>query len=271
MRPFSFYYLRRAFNRPHFRTRNVQIGKGVRFGMNVRFHCDSVRIGDGCVFRDNVLVESTEFVVGDFGTFYQGVFAPGPGKLQIGHNCWFGKDAIIDSQGDVQIGNNVGIGAGVQLWSHSQFGNKLAGAQAWHARGLGIGDDSWIGPGAQIGPVHIAPKTMVLMGSVVTKNTISNHPYAGNPAVDIIDKMGPVFTAVSIQERHSLFQKKIEEFNQISETDVHARIKTVKEFNSGKPATTEFNLNTLEYRKTGSKLERKLIRFMLPDLKFTPA
>jgi len=99
------------FNRPKFATSDVKIGRNVVFGKNVVFNCKRVRIGDGCVFMNNIKVDSEVFEIGDYGKIYDYCFFPGPGHLKIGHNLFLGTGCVVDSKGDTSIGNNVGIGA----------------------------------------------------------------------------------------------------------------------------------------------------------------
>jgi acetyltransferase-like isoleucine patch superfamily enzyme len=259
---------------PYIKTLDVKIGKGVRFGRNVRFYCKSIRIGDGCVFQDNVRIDATHFEVGDYATFYPGVFIPGPGHLRIGHNLWMGKDAILDAQGDTQVGNNVGIGAGAQLWSHSSFGSLLEGHRFQRSGGLLVEDHVWIAPGVQVAPVRLAERSMLLMGAVVTHATEANRVYAGVPAVDVTGKLGPPFQAISFSERRQLLESRIRNFELQTGRSLRDKTRILDESESWdtvqNPNIIAFDLNAFTYQKTRSKLERKLMRFLLPDLKFVP-
>lgn len=119
----------RCAGRPYFASEDVSIGRFVSIGRNVRFHCETVRIGDGVVIQDDVVIDATHFEIGDYGTIYRGCFFPGPGELRMGHNVWIGTRSIVDAQGNTSIGNNVGIGPHSQLWSHMVFGDTLQGCR----------------------------------------------------------------------------------------------------------------------------------------------
>jgi acetyltransferase-like isoleucine patch superfamily enzyme len=152
-------FVKRILYRPKFSTNDIKIGCETRFGRNVRFNCKRVRIGNGVIFHDNIRVdaeefdvgdgvifqddiriETTVFRIGDYGTIYFGCFFPGPGKLEIGHNFWLGNNSIIDSQGGTVIGNNVGIGADSQLWTHMKYGDIVAGCRFDSVAPLTIGN-----------------------------------------------------------------------------------------------------------------------------------
>jgi len=271
-------YIRKAINKinqylhkPSFSSNDITIGKNVRFGKNVVFNCKKVIIGDGCIFMDNVKVDSTEFRIGDYGTIYQNCFFPGPGKLSIGHNFWLGNNSIIDAQGDTIIGNNVGIGAHSQLWGHMKYGDLMYGCQYNSIKHLSIGNDVWLVGHNLVSPVKIEDRSMALMGSLITKNMFKDRTYGGSPAKDLTDKIGSQFAITSVKEREIFFNKKIDQFcsqKKIKYSDFFNTI--ILDSDLVITGKTNFNLSKRKYTKEGTSIEMEFIRYLLPDVKFIP-
>jgi len=115
------------------------------------------------------------------------------GDIAIGDDCSLNPFAIIYGHGGVHIGN------GVRIASHSviipaNHNIPLAGTPLYQsgirATGIGIGDDVWIGSGAQIlDGVHIGSNAVVGAGSVVTKSVPAHSTVAGVPARIIRDRV----------------------------------------------------------------------------------
>lgn len=260
-------------SKPFFATKDVRIGIHTTFGKNVQFNCRRVRIGDGVSFQDNITVNADSFEIGDYGTIYNNCFFPGPGKLTIGHNFWLGVNCIIDSQGGTRIGNNVGIGAHSQLWTHMKFGDVMAGCRFHSAKKLIIEDDAWLVGHCLVSPVTIKRRSLALLGSLVVADLEENHVYGGVPAVDLTDRLGPQFADTSIPERMQYMKDKIEEFAEIySACNMDRYVKIVTDYRGGSYSSdmTVFNIENRTYIKSGSDIEHRLIRFLLPSAKFVP-
>jgi acetyltransferase-like isoleucine patch superfamily enzyme len=252
----------------------VQIGAGVRFGRNVVFNCRRVRIGDGVVFGDNVRVDAERFEIGDFGTVYDGCFFPGPGTLSIGHNFWLGSGSIVDAKGGTTIGNNVGIGAQSQLWTHMVFGDVLYGCRFHAAKPLTIGDDAWLVGHCLVSPVVVGARSLAMLGSVITRDMLDDHCYAGVPAADITEKVGPQFAVRPVEVRARMLQERLDAFAARRGGGTQARFRIETAPDAGCRAVGEetvFNVADRTYSKRGTALERELMRFLLPDAKFVPA
>lgn len=253
--------------RPRITGTDVSIGADVTFGPDVQILSARVRIGDGCHIGQGVRIEATTFDLGDFGTIYPGCFFPGPGTLRIGHNFWLGMGAIVDAQGGTTIGNNVGIGAQSQLWTHIKYGDVMAGSRFHDERPLTIGDDVWLVGHCLVSPVDIGPRAMAMLGAVITKDLAPDRTYAGSPARDMTDVFGPQFEPTSRQHREEYLRVRLDEFARQSD----AKARYVAGLSLDDPdAPQSIDLEQRTYRKTGTPLERELIRFLLPDAKLTP-
>ena len=267
--------LRRLEAGPTFASEDVRIGKNVRFGRNVVFHCEKVRIGDAVMFGDDVVVNATTFEIGDYGTIYSHCFFPGPGDLVIGHNFWLGTAAIVDCKGGTHIGDNVGIGAHSQLWTHMAFGDVLAGCRFNSQRPLVIHEDVWFVGHCLVSPITAGARSMALLGALVVGDMETDHTYGGAPAKDVTERFGAQFKLTSTEERRANLQSRIEAFaGGTGDRRVLSRVRIATDpgdLSEASDGVTVFNVADRTYSKNGTDLEQQLIRFLLPEAKFVPA
>jgi acetyltransferase-like isoleucine patch superfamily enzyme len=253
---------------------DVEVGEHVHIGRNVVFRSKRVRIGDGTVIKDNVTVESEVFEIGDYGTIYSGCFFPGPGELRIGHNFWLGNDAIVDAKGGTTIGNNVGVGAGSQLWTHMEFGDVMFGCRFQSDRPLTIGDDVWLVGHCLVSPVTIGDKSLAMLGSLITKDMEPNHCYAGSPAKDLTAKLGPQYEETTVAQRREYVERELDAFCAEAERrdrDQFVVVDSMAELEKVPAGKTVFDVESRRYRKIGSELESRCMRWLLLHrAKFVP-
>jgi acetyltransferase-like isoleucine patch superfamily enzyme len=259
---------------PRFATADVQVGRGVYFGRDVVFNSRRVRIGDGVVVQDRVRVDAEEFTIGDYGTIYDDCFFPGPGALRIGHNFWMGRGAVVDAMAGTTIGDNVCVGVGAQLWTHMQFGDVLYGSRFHSARPVRVGDDAWLGSGVLVAPVDVGARSLALSGAVVTHPMLADRCYAGVPAADVTDKVGPPFAVRPVAERAVMLEARLDAFARAhGDPAVRARLHVIPARGDVPPAGPDdvvFDVEARTYTKRGTALEAAVMRFLLPDAKFTP-
>ncbi len=243
----------------------VKIGEDVVLGPN----CEKVIIGFGCFLGRDIYIDVQELEIGDYVTIHHGSIIHGI-KTKIGHNCWFGHYSIIDSlAGETRIGNNVGVGAHSQLWSHMKFGDVLEGCRWNSAKNLVIEDDVWFVGHTVVGPIHAKRRSMLMTGSVAVKDMDENCIYAGSPAKNVTDKFGNQFTDRTVNEKKELFEKYLNQYESFG-NDI-SFIQIVSEFNIDLYKKTQFCLQTRSYLPTYSLEEYKFIRFLLYDkAKFLP-
>ncbi len=247
----------------------VLLGDDIVFGPN----CKLISIGFGSFLGDDLYIDVPELYIGDYTTIHRGGTIHGYLPCRIGHNCWIGQFAIIDSIGGISIGNNVGIGAHSQLWSHIKFGDTLEGCKWNKASGLKIEDDVWFVGHCIVSPIHACKKSMLMVGGVITMDMEENHVYAGVPAKDITSKVGKQFEIISIEEKQEMFNKHYQNFlviNNLTKSDY--QILVVDKINKDRiPKETVFNLKDRTYLPTRTELEYKFMKYLLYDkAKFIP-
>lgn len=251
---------------------DVTVGERTRVAENVVLgpRCKRITIGYGCFLGRDIYIDVDELTVGDYTTIHHGSIIHGM-KTTIGHNCWVGHYTIIDSLGgNTILGNNVGVGAHSQLWSHMKFGDTLAGCR-WNSSGsLILDDDVWLVGHSIVGPIHAAKKSMLMTGSVATRDLAENSVYAGSPAKNLTDKFGPQFETRDPNQLRQLFEEIKLDFHKKTGTNVEQFL-SVKKF-STRLDVTEFNLQERTYRPRRTEDEYSFMRFMLYEkAKFIPA
>lgn len=226
-------------------------------------------IGDNCYIGDNVQIICDDFSIGDYSKIQHDTNIHGYLPCKIGHNAWIGQFTIIDSIGGMTIGNNCGIGAHSQLWSHIKYGDTLEGCRFLMEKPMNIGNDAWFVGHCIVSPINAADKSMAMVGSVITKDMAFNEIYAGSPAQSISSKIGNQFLEVNIEDKFIKMNEYLNKFN----PNIN-NIKIVKSFDNidiDNDQVTYFNVDTRTYTKRQSKEEINFMKFLLPEkAKFIP-
>jgi len=227
-----------------------------------------VFIGDNCYIGHNVQIIVDEFSLGDYSKIHHDTNIHGYKPCIIGHNAWIGQYSIIDSIGGTTIGNNCGIGAHSQLWSHIKYGDTLEGCRFLSENPLAIGADVWLVGHCIVSPITAHDKSMAMVGSVITKDMEYNTIYAGVPAKPISDKIGFQFIEVSIEEKIMKMKKYLIESNlQLEKIKVVSSVENI----SFEDDISYFNVSDRKYTKKKSLPEISFMKFLLPEkAKFVP-
>ena len=251
---------------------NLFIGKNVVIEKTanirgVKGKANNISIGDNTYIGHNVQIICDDFSIGDYSKIHHDTNIHGYKPCVIGHNAWIGQFVIIDSIGGVKIGNNCGIGAHSQLWSHIKFGDTLEGCRFLTEKELCVGNDVWFVGHCIVSPVAAKDKSMAMVGSVITKDMEFNTIYAGAPAKEISSKIGLQFKEVSIEEKKQLMSQYLEKSNcnNIKIVGSHT------EFN-WEDSISYFDVLTRTYTKKRTEDEIKFMLFLLPEKgKFIPS
>ena len=252
----------------------IEIADKVSIGTNVVLgaRCKKIKIGYGTVIRRDVYIDVDELDIGEYTTIHHGTILHGI-KTLIGHNCWIGHYTVIDSLGGfTRIGNNVGIGAHSQLWTHMKFGDVLAGCR-WNKSGvLDIEDDVWLVGHCIVSPIKAKARSMLMVGSLLTRDMEENAIYAGSPAVNVSKKFGTQFQETNLHERGNLFENIKIEFERKTGFDAANLVQIPNLSNKNRDVrVTYFDLMNRTYVPNRSDLEYNFIKFMLYEkAKFLP-
>jgi acetyltransferase-like isoleucine patch superfamily enzyme len=224
-------------------------------------------IGDHCYIGAGVQIRCPDFSLGDYSKLHQNTTVHGYQPCRIGHNAWIGQNCIIDSIGGTTIGDNCGIGAHSQLWSHIKFGDTLEGCRFLSESELRVGKDVWFVGHCIVSPIVAEDRSMAMAGSVITRPMAYNTIYAGCPAKEISSRIGHQFADVALDEK----LEKLKAYLAESGVDA-ARVRVVAEASEAvDPQLTYFIVSTRTYTKRRSDDEVAFMKFLLPArAKFTP-
>ena len=246
---------------------SAAVHKSVTFGGS----CRSVRIGHGSRIHRDVYIDVGELYIGDYVTIHHGTVIHGD-KVTIGHNCWIGHYSILDGHGGLlSIGNNVGIGAQSQLWSHMSFGDRLAGCR-WHRmEQLVIEDDVWLVGHCIVTPITAKRRSMLMVGGMATKDMEENHVYAGAPARDMTETFGRQFDDTTAAQRIDGFKGIVKQYAAAGHDVSWLLIASDTWPLPAHSQHTIFNPATMEYVPRYVPEETEFMKFCLYDrAKFLP-
>ncbi|MFK7000562.1 hypothetical protein V3470_06100 [Flavobacterium oreochromis] len=228
----------------------------------------SIEIGDNCYIGHNVQIICDEFSLGDYSKIQHDTNIHGYLPCKIGHNAWIGQYTIIDLIGGTTIGNNYGIGAHSQIWSHIKFGDTLEGCRFLTKKPMNIGNDVWFVGHCIVSPIEAKDKSMAMVGSVITKDMEYNTIYAGSPAKSISDKVGFQFKEVIIEEKLI----KMNQYLLESKIDVKKLriVSNTNQIDINDSDVSYFNVSNRTYTKRGTDEEIQFMKFLLSaKAKFT--
>jgi len=169
-------------NRGGLLQRLVSTYKGLRYfsscGANV-----VVKHNTEFWLTDNAILEVGSNCTIQNYAFFQ-LSMPNP-KVYIGNNSVIGRHSMITAKNLIRIGNNVLMGAYVQVidHNHGMAAGMLIQTQSAEIGEVVIGNDVWIGAGAKIlANVHIGDGAIIGSNAVVTTDIPTNSIAAGVPA-----------------------------------------------------------------------------------------
>lgn len=249
----------------------IEIGKGSVISpratiRGISGNAKRVKIGDNTYIGDDVQIIVDDFEIGDYCKVHHHVNMHGYSPLSIGHNAWIGQYSVIDCIGGTTIGNNCGIGAHSQLWSHILYGDDLEGCNYNSKKSLEIGNDCWFVGHCIVSPIVAKDKSMALVGSVVTKDMEENHIYGGSPAKDLTGKIQPQFRYVSLDEKYARLMEWYTEFGSPASIRIVMDQSEIRD-----DEFSYFIVSDRTYTKRLTDDETAFMRFLLPTkAKFTP-
>jgi len=249
----------------------IHMGKGVVVEEGAGITANKVTLGDFCYIGKDVRIIVPEFSIGDYSKLHAGSFVHGTKPTQIGRNCWIGGSTILDSNGGLVIDDGVGIGAQSQIWTHIKFGDIVEGCnKKWYSeKYMHIKKDVWFVGHCIVSPIEVGEKSMALAGSVVTKDMVPNHIYAGVPAQDVTHKLGTQFTSRTVEEKAAILQGLLDDFFK-KYPDYKDQIEVVKHPDERKDGTSWFDVSTRTYNKIYNPAEIDFLKTYVPIVKFTP-
>jgi len=189
--------------------------------------------------------------------------------MQIGRNCWIGGQVVLDSIGGLDIDDNVGIGAHSQLWTHIKFGDVVEGCRFNSCRYMHVGRDAWFVGHCIVSPVEVGERSMAMVGSVVTHDMLPNRIYAGVPAKDVTEKLGPQFETLTTDQKAARLQRIVDAFLE-PRPEYRDQLVVARGASERRPGVCSLDVSTRTYTRTYSEAEVAFFKAHVPLVKFTP-
>lgn len=265
---------------------NVKLGDYNKIGKNVVIEIlgdnpdITAYIGDNNIINDNTRIFIYgDFHLGDWNVLHNDMLVMAEKKLLIGHNCWFGQNTILDGSGGLIIGNGVRVGMYSQIWTHVASGEQIEGCTLFSKRETIIEDDVWLVGSCIVGSgLKLGRRSIALINSVLTKDTLEDRVYAGSPAK--LMENAQFYKPISLEEKFKLLKGWLNDFvvissleivldtsepdqlilknNSLQEKVIFSKYKTEQNF--GKESI--FFLEDKTYVKTNIALERQVYKYL---------
>lgn len=106
------------------------------------------------------------------------------GNVKVGKNTWIGPNVILDGSGNLEIGSNCSISAGVQVYTHDSVKWAISGGEDKYEYSKTIIEDNcYVGPNVIIAKgVKIGRGSIIGTNSFVNCNIPANSKAYGSPA-----------------------------------------------------------------------------------------
>jgi len=175
----------------------VNIHPTVEIGDNVQIHCDTVKIGPFSKIGNDVKINCKSFRAGSWLFMWDRVEVGRGGctgsnsHVRIGNRVGIFEGTIINPSESVTIGNDVGIGGEVMIWTHGAWLDVTQGFPSDFGP-VKIGDRVWLPARSIVLPnVTIGNDTVIGIGSVINRDLPSGCFAAGSPCKVIRENCYP--------------------------------------------------------------------------------
>ena len=177
---------------------DIIIGKDVVIGNNVTINVSGkFELGALSYIGDNVTINCTEFVADEWLYMTSrvevgrgGSYGPNS-KVKIGKHVGIFEGTIINPSDSVTIGDNVGIGAEVMIWTHGAWLDITQGFPSDFGP-VSIGDNVWLPARCIVLPnVNIGNDVVIGINSTINRSIPDGAFAAGSPCKVIKENAYP--------------------------------------------------------------------------------
>jgi len=209
---------------------NIIIGPDCYIGNNVKIKVKGTfELGRCSIILDDCKIECQEFKAGEY-TFIASRVEIGRGGnknpdsiIHIGDHVGIFEDTVINTNSKVTIGNDVGIGAEVMIWTHGAWLDITQGFPADFGP-VTIGNNVWLPAKSIMLPnTSIGDNTVIGIGSIITKDISAGCLAAGTPCKVLRHDCYP--RTVSADEKLQMINDILNEWN--TTLVPHKKIKSV--------------------------------------------
>ena len=176
---------------------HIDIHESVEIGENVQINCDSIKIGKFSKIGNNVKITCKNFEAGEWLYICDDVEVgrggcTGPNSnVKIGNRVGIFEGTIINPSELVEIGDDVGIGGEVMIWTHGAWLDVTQGFPTDFGP-VKIGNNVWLPARSIVLPnVTIGDDTVIGIGSVINRDIPSGCFAGGSPCKVIKENCYP--------------------------------------------------------------------------------
>ena len=176
---------------------NIDIHDSVVIGDNVNIHCDSIKIGKFGRIGNNVNITCKNFEADEWLYICDNVEVGRGGcnspnsNVKIGKHVGIFEGTIINPSESIEIGDDVGIGGEVMIWTHGAWLDITRGFPSDFGP-VKIGNRVWLPARSIVLPnVSIGDDTVIGIGSVINRDLPSGCFAAGSPCKVIRENCYP--------------------------------------------------------------------------------
>ena len=161
---------------------NCQIADDVQINVRGRFE-----IGDCSILKSGTTIQCEEFIAGEYlymsklVEIGRGGFTNKEAIVHIGNHVGIFENTLINPNSPVTIGDEVGIGTEVMIWTHGAWLDVTQGFPSDFGP-VTIGNNVWLPARTIMLPnTSIGDNCVIGIGSIITKSIPSNSMAAGSP------------------------------------------------------------------------------------------
>ena len=197
----------------------AEIDDTVKIGNNVIIDCNRIKLGKHCIIKDNIKITCNTFESDDWLYICEGVEigrggCEGPNShVKIGKHVGIFERTIINPSESVEIGDNVGIGGEVMIWTHGAWLDILQGFPSDFGP-VKIGKNVWLPARSIVLPnVTIGDNTVIGIGSIINRNLPKGCFAAGSPCKVIKKNCYPV--KLTDSEKNDIINNILSDWNDL--------------------------------------------------------
>ena len=233
------------------RARNFVCGDNVTIGSNNKFLIGkSIEIGN-CSYLgndNNIVALNAKF--GDYLYFDSNIIIGHGGKMNydsnivIGDKCMICSYVKLNTNYSINIGDSVGIGEYVDIWTHGSFPPVLQGYPSQFGKVI-IGSNVWLPAKSTVMPgVVIGDNIVIGANTIINKNLPSGSLCAGMPVRILKENIYP--KEISNDDKNELISKSLNEYEKLkSFKQIDFDYSYESEFLLLKSDTSIFNFNDM--------------------------
>ena len=245
---------------------DIDIHDSVVIGDNVNIECESIKIGKFSQIGNNVNINCRNLEIGTWLFMWDGVEigrggCNGPNSnVKIGNRVGIFENTIINPSESVDIGDDVGIGSEVMIWTHGAWLDVLQGFPADFGP-VKIGNNVWLPARNIVLPnVTIGDNSVIGIGSIVNRDIPDGSLAAGSPCKVIKENYYP--RPIDKNEQKKLILKIIEDWYTLHETKGITH--TYTEYEDGKIILSQ--MGSIDNDETIYNIEERKIEGYINDV-----